>query len=240
MKQIKLVVFDMAGTTIRDLGEVENCFFEACQTTGLPAVSRKEINSFMGYPKRFVFEKLWAGQIGDRQHPSFQQNVLGSYDRFREILENHYRTHPVVPTEGAEATFAWLRSQGIRIALTTGFYRKVTDMLLEKLGWTVMDGVIDCSVASDEVSRGRPHPDLIFKAMHLLGISHADQVICIGDTPSDIRSGRAAGCLLSLGVTNGSHAVDELEQEENDGLLASLRDFKPFVQGALHETMRLA
>ncbi|MFN6067079.1 MAG: phosphatase, partial [Pseudanabaena sp.] len=37
MSKIKLVVFDMAGTTVRDDREVEQCFMQAAANTGLQA-----------------------------------------------------------------------------------------------------------------------------------------------------------------------------------------------------------
>ncbi|MFM7218614.1 MAG: hypothetical protein ACKO21_00060 [Nodosilinea sp.] len=37
-----------------------------------------------------------------------------SYRDFRTMLETHYRTQPVEPTEGCLALFAWLRSDNPR------------------------------------------------------------------------------------------------------------------------------
>ena len=42
--------------------------------------------------------------------------------------------------------------------------------------------------------------------MKRLGVTDAKRVIKIGDTPSDLKAGRNAGCLLSLGLTNGTHS----------------------------------
>jgi phosphonatase-like hydrolase len=241
---IELVVFDMAGTTVQDDQTVENCFYEAAVQTGLE-VSRRRINAMQGIAKRSVIETFWAETIG-KDHPEYIAKVDATYRLFCELLENHYLTHPVVPTEGALETFTWLRSKGVKIALTTGFYRKVTNIILQRLGWDQgLDAnyrgnghsVIDLSLTPDETERGRPHPDMILKAMEILGISDPKKVINIGDTPSDLQSGRAAGCLLSLGVTNGSHTREELLQYENDGLLDSMRAFPGFVKAALEQAI---
>jgi phosphoglycolate phosphatase-like HAD superfamily hydrolase len=93
--------------------------------------------------------------------------------------------------------------------------------------------VIDVSIASDEVQKGRPEPYMIQKAMELMGIYDAYDVLNIGDTPSDLKSGVKAGCRLSLGVTNGTHSHDQLKFIRNDGLISSLKELKPIIENII-------
>ena len=226
-----LVVCDMAGTTVRDRNEVESCFLQAARETDLPADS-EQIVSMMGWSKRLVFETLWKQQnLADAAE--LQSRVDRSYDAFRSILERHYETQSVEPSSGCLECFEWLQSQGIAIALTTGFYRRVTDIILNRLGWDQGldsdyrgsgDTLIQASVASDQVAEGRPAPDMIRRAMELTGTQDVGRVVKIGDTPSDLQSGRAAGCGLVLGVTNGTHSADQLAAHDSDGLLSSLAE----------------
>ncbi|CCH03426.1 Haloacid dehalogenase domain protein hydrolase [Fibrella aestuarina BUZ 2] len=239
MPPIQLVVFDMAGTTVTDQHEVERCFTEAAAQTSLP-VSPERILAVQGMGKRQVFQMLWAEQLGE-QHPELERHVNTSYAAFRHILETHYQTQGASPTEGCLDTFAYLHKRGIAIALTTGFYRAVTDIILEKLGWLdglneqhvgTSDSLIQASVASDEVAEGRPAPLLIERAMHLLGVTDPKAVVNVGDTPSDLLSGQAAGVRLNLGVVNGTHSLDQLQPHPHDQLLASLAEL-PAVLEAL-------
>jgi phosphonatase-like hydrolase len=232
---IQLVTFDMAGTTIRDNNEVASCFFKAIETTGLTATPA-EVNAMMGWSKRKVFETLWTAQLG-AGHPAYATGVESSYQAFTSLLEAHYRTQPIVPAEGALEVFAWCRQHGIKIALNTGFYRVVTDIILERLGWlkglneqyiaTDDTAIIDCSIASSDVTEGRPAPDMIFLAMEKLGITDPKAVINIGDTPSDLEAGLRAGVKLSLAVANGTHSRSALEQHPHDGILESLHALIP-------------
>ncbi len=245
MLPIKLVVFDMAGTTIRDNKEVETCFARACAKTGLN-VSEDRILALQGYSKIEVFRLLWEEKIG-QTHPEYNENVVHSYDFFRIVLEDHYQANDVFPTEGCLEIFDFLRKNNVKIALTTGFYRKVTNIILEKLGW--LDGLeynyvntsgramIDVSIASDEVQKGRPEPYMIQKAMKLMGVTDPYDVINIGDTPSDLKSGVRAGCRLSLGVTNGTHSQNQLKFIRNDGLLGSVGELQLVIENIalLHE-----
>ena len=232
----------MAGTTVRDQHEVEACFAQAAVSTGLRA-SAARILAVQGQAKRFVFELLWREQLGaSASKAGLTVRVDHSYQVFREVLETHYRTAEVQPTEGCLELFAFLKDQGIRTALTTGFYREVTDLILRRLGWHVgldiqhrgnSQSIIDLSIASDEVAEGRPAPLMIQWAMHVFGITDPRRVWNVGDTPSDLESGRRAGCARSLGLTNGTHSAQQLAAYPNDGLLASLTELRQQLQALL-------
>jgi phosphonatase-like hydrolase len=237
MKNIELVIFDMAGTTVKDQKEVETCFAQACKITELD-VTEERILALQGYSKIEVFRMLWNEKIGDT-HPDFAKNVQYSYENFTRILEEHYHSHNILPTDHCLEIFEFLRAHDIKIALTTGFYRKVTNIILNKLGWleglnsNYFDasgkGIIDLSIASDEVEKGRPQPDMILKAVKTIGITDLKNVINIGDTPSDLQSGKSAGVALSLGICNGTHSRTQLEGYPNDGLLADLSELKSYL-----------
>ena len=126
MADFELVVFDMAGTTIHDSDEVSACFLAASAETGLQ-VTPEKILAMMGWSKRLVFNTLWTESLGSG-HPELEARTDTSYAAFRRILEDHYETQPVRPAEGCLECFQWLRDREIKIALTTGFYRKVTDI----------------------------------------------------------------------------------------------------------------
>ena len=235
MSSIKLVVCDMAGTTVKDEREVEQCFFQAAEKTGLQASSEKVV-AMMGLPKKVVFQTLWEDQIG-LEHPDYLKNVEGSFIAFKYILETHYRTQSVEPTEGCLELFDWLKSQDIKIALTTGFYREVTDIILDRLGWNQglnadyigsENSLIQASITPSEIYKeeGRPAPYMIQKAMYKLGIVDSKSVVCIGDTPSDLATGYNANCLYSFGITNGTHTEAQLATYPNDGLFSSLIEFQ--------------
>lgn len=235
MSPIQLAVFDMAGTTVRDNNEVFGCFMKATEKHNLK-VERDRLNYMMGWAKKRVFQTLWAEQIG-QEHPDYESLVESSYEEFKRVLENHYRTQPVQPTEGCLDLFTWLKAQNIKIALNTGFYRQVTDIILQRLGWErgldseyvgSSESIIQVSVTPSEIynNEGRPAPYMIQKAMYKLGIKDPQKVIVVGDTPSDIEAGVNANCYWSLGVTNGTHTKEQLETSPHNGLLNSIADLQ--------------
>lgn len=238
MNKIKLVTLDMAGTTLTDHKEVETCFAQACKLSKLE-VSAERIQALQGYAKKEVFQLLWDEKIGE-DHPEYEENVFTSYDLFCEILEHHYHTNTCTPTAHCLETLAWLRENKIKIALTTGFYRKVANVILDNLGW--LNGLdkdykniddtspIDLSVTPTEVSKGRPAPDMIQYAMAQFGISDPKEVINVGDTPVDLQSGFQAQVRMSLAVTNGTHSKADLEIHPNDGLLSDISEIVTIIK----------
>jgi phosphonatase-like hydrolase len=238
---IKLVILDMAGTTVLDQHEVEYCFKQAAIKNQLKA-SDERILSLQGYAKLLVFRMLWEEQLG-AGHPLIEEKAHQSYQDFTEILENHYESNPIFPTDGCIELFEYLHRKGIVIALTTGFYRKVANIILAKLGWGhSLNGNymnlqnksgIHISITPDEVDgKGRPAPDMIEYAMKLAGIQDKSQVINIGDTPVDLHFGKNAGVRLALGVCNGTHTRDQLNQCPNDGLIDKIVDLIEIIEDA--------
>ena len=95
-----------------------------------------------------------------------------------------------------------LRSEGVKVCLTTGFAPSTRDALLDALGWR---GEVDLALSPADVGRGRPAPDLVLGAMARLGIDDPAAVAVVGDTVSDLEAGHAAGAGAVIGVLSGAH-----------------------------------
>lgn len=242
MDDIKLIVFDMAGTTVMDEKDVETCFYNAALKTGLKA-SRERIRELQGYPKEKIIRTLWEEAAG-KDNPDLDKAIANTNHLFEAIVENHFRLNDVEPAKSAVATFKWLRAEGIKIALTSSLYRKVANIILNKLGW--LDGLddrhvgdetslIDLSITTDEVDKGRPAPDMILRAMDILGVKDPKQVVKVGDTPADLEAGKAAKCRLTIGITNGSSSRTQLMEYDNDGLVDNLEQLRDLLPAQLAE-----
>ncbi len=226
--KIQLVVFDMAGTTIRDDDAVNRCLREALEADGLN-VSRDDVNAVMGIPKPAAIAALLS-QMRFAGQPAPPAEVQRLHAGFLRRMIEFYRADPgVAPMPGAADCFGELKDEGIRLALDTGFSRDIADVILQRLGWT-LPGFLDATVASDEVPRGRPHPDLLFEAMRRCGVTDVQRVAKVGDTPSDLQEGTNAGCALVIGVTNGTHTPAQLEAHPHTHLIGSLAELPHLVR----------
>jgi len=223
---IALVVFDIAGTVVRDDDAVNRCLREAL--ADFAEVTQAEVNRVMGLPKKTAIRALLELKLFPNQ--DFPEELVTCvHDDFLARMLRFYRTAPEVePMPHATETFGILKAQGVKLALDTGFSRPIVDALLTRLGWN--DGsIFDATVASDEVTRGRPHADLTLRAMKLTGIEEPRTVAKVGDTPADLGEGMAAGCGLVVGVTNGTHTREELAAHPHTHLIADLRALPPIV-----------
>lgn len=212
---MELAVFDIAGTTIADRGEVAEAFAATLATHALPA-DAAYIQNRRGQSKLAILSDL----VRLRDGVADEAEVARACDTFYQTLRDRWQAHGIVPIAGAAETFAWLHDHGAAVALTTGFDRGIADLLVQTAGWD--DGRLDAVVTSDDVAHGRPAPDLIHEAMRRCGVTNPAAVMVVGDTPADLQAGQAAGAGWVVGVLSGAHGAESLRSHAPTHLLASV------------------
>ncbi|WP_375584822.1 HAD-IA family hydrolase [Cyclobacterium xiamenense] len=234
---IKLAVFDMAGTTIKDQSNVAEAFVKAFSRHGYPEVSVQEANEKMGYPKPLAIREMLKTHTPEGELVA-EELVEAIHDSFVDEMIWFYRESPdIAPMEDALEVFEALQQMGIKVGLDTGFSRPIADVILDRIGWK-NHPLIDITVCSDEVSKGRPHPDMILKMMAALGIGSPREVIKIGDTEVDINEGLNSGCLMSIAVTTGAYTEAELAPHKPSHIVHRLLDILPLVAQEIGEPVR--
>jgi phosphonatase-like hydrolase len=206
--KIQLVVFDIAGTTVKDNGNVADAFNYALHQFGY-AVPLAEIKSVMGYKKSVAISKLLEKfyPAEKDKNPSHIEDI---HTLFIEIMVSFYENDIALqPMQNAEYIFSQLQSQNIKVALNTGFSKRITDIILKRFGWN-RTRLIDFVISSDEVANGRPSPEMIQAIMKATGISDPAFVAKVGDTEVDILEGRNAGCGLVIGISTGAYTRNQL------------------------------
>lgn len=148
---IRLVVLDMAGTTVADDGLVERAFQAASEALGVEAGSPEHqrmlehVRATMGESKISVFRHLF----GDEQKA--QQANQAFEAGYHDLVDSgHCEALP-----GAAEAIAELRAQGRKVVLTTGFSRATQDQILRALGW---ERIADLTLCPADAGRGRPTP----------------------------------------------------------------------------------
>jgi phosphonatase-like hydrolase len=214
MGHIRLAVLDMAGTTVRDNGEVPRAFALALAEAGVEATPA-QIDAVRGSSKREAVRRFIP--VG----PDRDRAASSAYASFQRHLSTLYQ-RGVEPADGAARTFAWLRARGIRVVLNTGFDRDITSLLLTALQWN--DEVVDAVVCGEDVARGRPAPDLILRAMELTRVTDPGCVLNAGDTILDLAAGHSAGVRWNVGVLSGAHDRSALERAPHTCIIESIAD----------------
>jgi len=101
-----------------------------------------------------------------------------------------------------------LKAQGFKTALaTTDSHKRAQESLNElKIG-----AYFDVVLGADDVERGKPAPDMIWKACELTRCSPEDAAM-VGDSPIDMLMGKNARVKVCIGVLSGPTSREKLEK----------------------------
>jgi phosphonatase-like hydrolase len=225
MMKPKLIVFDLAGTTVNDNKDVHHVLQRVFKKIHI-RISIQEANEVMGISKPIAIRLL----LELHKYPYISDMlVLEMHAHFVLKMSEFYRQHAsVIEKEGASDLFKTCKKQGIKVVVDTGFDRTIVVPLLERMGWE-KNKLIDGSVTSDEVANGRPYPDMIYRAMELTGVTDVESVAKVGDTIYDLQEGTAAGCNWVIGITTGAYSHDELHKGPHTHLVQHLSEILPIL-----------
>ncbi|MBE9375105.1 phosphonatase-like hydrolase [Saccharopolyspora sp. HNM0983] len=221
---IRLVVLDMAGTTVADDGLVEQAFTRAIGEVGVARSDERFpgmlalVRRTMGESKISVFRELLGDEAAARRANSAFETAYGD-----SIADGGCR-----PVDGAREVIEQLRDAGVLVALTTGFSAATQQQLLTGLGW---QDLVDLALTPAQAGRGRPYPDLVLTSLLRLGVDDVREVAVAGDTAGDIRSAVRAGAGIAAGVLTGAHGRQQLREAGATHVLGSVRELPAHVLG---------
>lgn len=225
MKQLEAVIFDWAGTTV-DYGcmapilAMKHAFLQQELN-----ITLDEIREPMGMLK---IDHIKAILNMDRVKLDFNQkygrysehhDIQKIYDQFEINIFSMLHEHTeIIP--GVLDVQAYLRDNHIKIGSTTGYTKKMIDIVAESAkdqGYAP-----DFMISADQVKRGRPYPYMLHQNLAALDIMDTRSVIKVGDTVVDIQEGLYAGC-WAIGIVKGSSMLG-LSKSEIDNMQPSELD----------------
>ncbi|WP_267886068.1 MULTISPECIES: HAD family hydrolase [Streptomyces] len=227
VRDIRLVVLDMAGTTVADGGLVERAFTAAAAGLGVEPGSARHtehlahVRATMGESKISVFRRLFGDEARARRaNAAFQEAYAG-------LVEGGL----VTPVPGARGAIEELAGSGRTVVLATGFARVTQDAVLDALGWRDLVPLTLCP--ADAGGRGRPFPDMVLEAfVRTQAAEDVRQVAVAGDTSYDVLSGVRAGAGVVAGVRTGAHADPAFRAAGATHVLDSVADLPALLTGA--------
>ncbi|MDC0769295.1 phosphonatase-like hydrolase [Streptomyces sp. HD] len=225
-QEIRLVVLDMAGTTVADGGLVERAFAAAASELGVGpgtpdhADKLAYVRATMGESKISVFRHLFGDEERARRANAAFEKAYG------ELVDGGL----VAPVPGAREAIEQLRASGRTVVLTTGFARITQDAILDALGWQDLVPLTLCP--ADAGGRGRPYPDMVLTAfLRTRAVDAVGQVAVVGDTSYDMLSGVRAGAGLVAGVLTGAHDAEALRVAGATHVLGSVAELPGLLAG---------
>jgi phosphoglycolate phosphatase len=212
------VVFDFDGTLV-----ATRIDFAAMRRAVAALLRNWQLEPVAQGPHHYVLEMVAAGcralRADAERAAAFEREAMATIEAFE------MQTCPfAAPFPGVMETLAQLRRRGYHVgiitrngrngvAAITSRYRLPHDLLLTR----------------DDVARVKPHPDHLLAALRGLHLK-ASEALMVGDHPTDIMCGKAAG-VLSVGVSRDAVRIEELSAAGADFLIASVTDLVPLLDG---------
>ena len=177
MMRKSLVIFDMDGTLIDSSRTIANSINHVRRNMGLNPMSYEQIiskvNDHSISPAEYFYEidayepihEKWFNEYFTQNHA----NELALYPGIYELLQ-------------------WLQDHKVKIALATNAYRIST---LESLRHFGIEHFFDMVVCADDVRRGKPYPDMLYKILESLDKTN-EEAVFVGDGPRDEDAAEAA------------------------------------------------
>ncbi|GEN67114.1 MULTISPECIES: HAD-IA family hydrolase [Chryseobacterium] len=217
MKNIELLVLDMAGTTIDEDNVVYKTLTEAVNSHGYSVSLEKVLRSCAGMEKLEAITSLLKEINGN------EEDATVIFENFSEKLKEAYRNLDVKPINGTENFLLTMKAQNKKVVLNTGYTSEIAHQLLDKLQWK--ENIhFDALITADDVSESRPSPEMINLAMKKFNIMEPEKVLKAGDSVIDIEEGKNAGCGLTIAVLSGAQNRTELEKAKPDYILNTISE----------------
>ena len=148
--------------------------------------------------------------------------MLGTYVAMqRSVHDGMVRAFP-----GALEVVAAFRARRVPLAVVTSKGREMAERTLAGCGF---GGAFDVLVSADDVTRGKPDPEPVERALGHMGLRAPERVVFVGDSPWDLKAGRAAGTRTAA-VLWGPYDPAHLAVERPDftvGRMEELLDLTP-------------
>ncbi len=192
---LRAVVFDMDGTLVDNMAFHNQAWVELSRKLGLSMTAEQFQTGFAGKKNEEIFPQLLG-----RPLPPDELN------RLAEEKESHYRTlyRPHLKLHaGAEAFIHRLRAAGIPVAVATAAPQGNRELVLDGLG---IRPLFTSIVGAEQVSRGKPAPDIFLAAAKALGVEPS-QCLVFEDAILGVIAGREAGMPV-VGITTATPAQD--------------------------------
>ncbi|MDD2676986.1 MAG: HAD family phosphatase [Methylacidiphilaceae bacterium] len=195
------VLFDWDGVLVDSSRQHEESWHRLAREEGLPLFPGFFLQTF-GMKNEWIIPQIlhWTKDPEEITRLSLRKEV-----HFREIVAETGLT--LCP--GAWEWGQWLAGRAVPTAIASSSQRANIDLALEKLALRPFFPTI---VAAEDVSRGKPDPEVFLAAADRLGVP-PHRCVVFEDAPAGVEAGKRAGMkVVALTTTRAPEALREADR----------------------------
>ena len=206
-KRIRGVLFDLDGTLIEAYEAIYLGLKEALQHFGREIFPFSELKNYMKADLEATLSHFFSSEEVPKAVPIMRK-------KYEEVYLGH-----TYFLNGAREVLESLHSQGILMGVASNKFGRFSRGALSHLG--VLD-YFKVILGAGDVPRNKPYPDMILAALREMNLS-PEEVVFVGDTLTDIETGKQAGVDV-YALPTGFYSKIELAEKKPRRILKSLKE----------------
>lgn len=190
-KMIQVVIFDMDGVIVDSTKQDFKAWQKALNERGV-LITFKDYQHFLGMKGVDIVKKFLPA--------SSDSEARAIQDKKEQYFIQSVKEHGIKPIPGVLELIRTLKPR-YKLAVATSAPPEKLNIILKKLGLT---SIFDALVNADEVTYGKPHPEIFLKAAQKLNLP-PENCMVIEDAPNGVRAAKAGNFTCVAIMTTSSN-----------------------------------
>lgn len=173
---IKAIIFDMDGLMIDSERVTFECYQEKLKDMNL-TMDEEFYKTLLGKPIKGIYQRFYDVYGNDFPIENVIQDV-------HQLMAERFETEGVPVKKGLVELLHYLKDNNYKTIVATSSNRDRVDKILAQAKITEF---FDDSICGDEVTKGKPNPEVFLKSCQKLGVN-VDEAIVLEDSEAGIQA----------------------------------------------------
>jgi beta-phosphoglucomutase len=209
MPRYSAFIFDMNGTMIDDMDFHVQAWYDILVGELKAPLTRDEVKLHMYGKNEELFDRVFG--MGKFSTEEMYALIERKESQYRKVFLPHLRL-----IDGLDFFLKQAKANHTKLAVATAANKPNIDYVLDNLH--IRDR-FSAVIGADDVTDGKPHPEVFLKAADALGVPPSECMV-FEDSPKGIEAARRAG-MKAVAITS-FHTVAEMA---NDNVLFAIGDY---------------
>lgn len=178
---IKAIIFDMDGLMIDSERVTFECYQEILKGMNL-TMDEEFYKTLLGKPLKGIYQRFYDVYGNDFPIEDVIKDV-------HALMAKRFETEGVPIKTGLKSLLEYLKENNYKTIVATSSNRDRVDTILSQAQIT---NYFDDSICGDEVTKGKPNPEVFLKSCQKLGVN-VDEAIVLEDSEAGIQASYDAG-----------------------------------------------